>query len=516
MSPTIRRPIGRRSSSAASEERRARAIVATASLEMGIDIGYIDLVCQIGSPRSIATSCSASAARATRSARSPKAGCFRSRATSCWNRSPWCAPSAAASSTRSRFPSAARYSRPADRRGRRLRRMGRRRHLFDLCRRAWPYRNLVARGLRRDRAHAERRHRAAAPSAAPTCIATDQRPPAGPPRRPARRDHLRRRDSRDGRVPRRDRTRRTFVGTRRRRLCRREPGGRRVPAGQHVVAHAQRPRRRSSSFATPKARRRRFRSGSAKRPAARSSFRDELSQLRRDLADSRFSRHQRRSRHAHARLARTRMRRQPPGPPSRPGAYVAAQMAAVGMVPTGEQIRLRAVLRRIGRHAARDSRAARARINRAWGLALRKRFCRSFDFELQAAADDDGIVLSLGPQHSFPIEALFKMLNAENGQVPARAGPARRADVSGPLAVERHAVAGRAAAARRQARAAAPAAVPQRRSAGRRLSRNGRLPGEPSRRRRDSRPSARAADDARLPARGDGLDALVDVLRPRA
>ena len=48
------------------------------------------------------------------------------------------------------------------------------------------------------------------------------------------------------------------------------------------------------------------------------------------------------------------------------------------------------------------------RINRAWGLALRKRFCRTFDFELQAAATDDGIVLSLGPQHSFPLEAVFE------------------------------------------------------------------------------------------------------------
>ena len=38
-----------------------------------------------------------------------------------------------------------------------------------------------------------------------------------------------------------------------------------------------------------------------------------------------------------------------------------------------------------------------ARVNRAWGLALRKRFCRSFNFELQAAATDDAIVLSLGP-----------------------------------------------------------------------------------------------------------------------
>ena len=50
------------------------------------------------------------------------------------------------------------------------------------------------------------------------------------------------------------------------------------------------------------------------------------------------------------------------------------------------------------------------RINRAWGLALRKRFCRTFDFELQAAASDDAIVLSLGPQHSFPLEDVFRFL----------------------------------------------------------------------------------------------------------
>jgi ATP-dependent Lhr-like helicase len=51
-----------------------------------------------------------------------------------------------------------------------------------------------------------------------------------------------------------------------------------------------------------------------------------------------------------------------------------------------------------------------ARINRAMGLALRKRFCLGFDFELQAAATDDGIVLSLGAQHSFPLESIFAML----------------------------------------------------------------------------------------------------------
>ncbi|MFL5319670.1 MAG: DEAD/DEAH box helicase, partial [Myxococcaceae bacterium] len=47
------------------------------------------------------------------------------------------------------------------------------------------------------------------------------------------------------------------------------------------------------------------------------------------------------------------------------------------------------------------------RINRAWGLALRKNFCRTFDFELQAAASDDGILLSLGEQHSFPLKEIF-------------------------------------------------------------------------------------------------------------
>lgn len=53
------------------------------------------------------------------------------------------------------------------------------------------------------------------------------------------------------------------------------------------------------------------------------------------------------------------------------------------------------------------------RINRAWGLALRKRFCRSFNFELQAAATDDAIVLSLGTQHSFPLEEVFHYLNSK-------------------------------------------------------------------------------------------------------
>jgi ATP-dependent Lhr-like helicase len=54
-----------------------------------------------------------------------------------------------------------------------------------------------------------------------------------------------------------------------------------------------------------------------------------------------------------------------------------------------------------------------SRINRAWGLALRKRFCRQFNFELQAAATDDALLLSLGPQHSFPLADVFRYLHPE-------------------------------------------------------------------------------------------------------
>jgi ATP-dependent helicase Lhr and Lhr-like helicase len=54
------------------------------------------------------------------------------------------------------------------------------------------------------------------------------------------------------------------------------------------------------------------------------------------------------------------------------------------------------------------------RINRALGLALRKRFCRSFDFELQAAANDDAVVLSLGPQHSFALAEIARFLSAKS------------------------------------------------------------------------------------------------------
>ena len=57
------------------------------------------------------------------------------------------------------------------------------------------------------------------------------------------------------------------------------------------------------------------------------------------------------------------------------------------------------------------------RINKAWGLALRKRFCRSFNFELQAAATDNGLNIALAEQHSFPLGDVFHFLQAETVQL---------------------------------------------------------------------------------------------------
>jgi ATP-dependent Lhr-like helicase len=96
--------------------------------------------------------------------------------------------------------------------------------------------------------------------------------------------------------------------------------------------------------------------------------------------------------------------------------YIAVQQAALGIVPSDSQIVFERFFDESGGMQLVIHAPLGQRINKAWGLALRKRFCRSFDFELQAAADDDGIVLSLSPQHSFPLEQLFSMLGPHNGK----------------------------------------------------------------------------------------------------
>ena len=88
--------------------------------------------------------------------------------------------------------------------------------------------------------------------------------------------------------------------------------------------------------------------------------------------------------------------------------YIAEGKRVLGIVPTGDKLVAERFFDEAGGMQLVIHSPLGARINRAWGLALRKRFCVGFNFELQAAATDDGINIALGPQHSFPVEEVFK------------------------------------------------------------------------------------------------------------
>ena len=90
--------------------------------------------------------------------------------------------------------------------------------------------------------------------------------------------------------------------------------------------------------------------------------------------------------------------------------YVAETEAMLGAVPEQQRIIAERFFDEAGGMQLVIHSPWGARINRAWGMALRKRFCVSFDRELQAAATDDGIVISLVEQHSFPLSDVFLML----------------------------------------------------------------------------------------------------------
>ena len=90
--------------------------------------------------------------------------------------------------------------------------------------------------------------------------------------------------------------------------------------------------------------------------------------------------------------------------------YLRAGLAALGALPTMNAIILERFFDEAGGMQLVGHAPFGARVNRAFGLALRKRFCVTFDFELQAAASDNAILLSLGPQHSFPLDRVPKFL----------------------------------------------------------------------------------------------------------
>ncbi|MGE0261003.1 MAG: DEAD/DEAH box helicase, partial [Alphaproteobacteria bacterium] len=92
--------------------------------------------------------------------------------------------------------------------------------------------------------------------------------------------------------------------------------------------------------------------------------------------------------------------------------YVAETVAMLGNVPQQQLIVAERFFDEAGGMQLVIHSPWGGRINRAWGMALRKRFCVSFDRELQAAATDDGIVLSLVEQHSFPLSDVFLMLRS--------------------------------------------------------------------------------------------------------
>ena len=185
--------------------------------------------------------------------------------------------------------------------------------------------------------------------------------------------------------------------------------------------------------------------------------------------------------------------------------YLRAGLAALGALPTMNAIILERFFDEAGGMQLVGHAPFGARVNRAFGLALRKRFCVTFDFELQAAASDNAILLSLGPQHSFPLDRVPAVPGLADRGAGGAAGGAHLAAVRRALAVEPQHLADRAADAGRPEEPAGDRADGGRRPDGGGVPDAGRLPGErgagPD---RDSRPPAGPADAGGLPARGDG------------
>ena len=126
--------------------------------------------------------------------------------------------------------------------------------------------------------------------------------------------------------------------------------------------------------------------------------------------------------------------------------YLAEGKRILGIVPTARRVVAERFFDESGGMQLVIHAPFGTRINRAWGLALRKEICRTFDFELQASATDDGLNFSLGPSLSFPLEEVFTYIKpAKVEQVLTQAvfqtpifGTRWRWDVTRALAVLRH------------------------------------------------------------------------------
>ena len=97
-------------------------------------------------------------------------------------------------------------------------------------------------------------------------------------------------------------------------------------------------------------------------------------------------------------------------------AYIAEGVRILGVTPTKTRIIAERFFDETGGMQLVVHSPFGAAINRAWGMALRKQICRAFDFELQAAATDDGISLALGPSLSFPLGEVFRYVKSSNAE----------------------------------------------------------------------------------------------------
>ncbi|MFT4197767.1 MAG: DEAD/DEAH box helicase, partial [Pseudoxanthomonas sp.] len=96
--------------------------------------------------------------------------------------------------------------------------------------------------------------------------------------------------------------------------------------------------------------------------------------------------------------------------------YLGSAQAALGLLPTQTTLLIERFFDDSGGMQLLIHSPFGSRINRAWGLALRKRFCRNFNFELQAAATEDAIVLSLSTSHSFPLDEVARYLHPDSAR----------------------------------------------------------------------------------------------------
>jgi ATP-dependent Lhr-like helicase len=402
-----------------------KAIVATASLELGIDIGFIDLVCQIGSPRSIATFLQRVGRAGHSIGRIPKGRLFALTRDELLEAIAILRAVRTGKLDRIEMPVA-----PLDILAQQIVAAVAcdefdEDDLFTMCREAWPYRNL-------DRDHFDSVIGMLSDGIAPgnrtgAYLHRDRINHKLRPRRAARISAI----TSGGAIPETADYRvvtegeRTFVGTLNEDFAIESQAGNvfqlgntswrihYVRGGEVVVSDAH-----GAPATVP------FWLGEA--PGRTQELSAEVAQLRQDLWDQ--------------------CNFLPPQPPAEAGApsaqvslqaatawlksnhgldewpatqaanYVASQGVATGLVPTQQKVLFERFFDESGGMQLVVHAPFGARINRAWGLTMRKCFCRTFDFELQASADDNGIVLSVGPQQSFPLEQMFKLVDSESAK----------------------------------------------------------------------------------------------------